>query len=494
MPGDGPRLLRTLIIGAGFSGIGMAIRLCQRGERDFLIYERERGIGGTWWVNQYPGCACDIPSRLYSFSFESNPDWSRRFPRQPEIRDYLRRCAQKHGLDAHLRLGTEVVSMRWLESCARWQVVDGQGGVIQARFVVAGTGALSIPAYPQIPGIERFRGRVFHSQRWDHDAPLTGARVAVIGTGASAVQFIPEIQPAVAHLSVFQRTAHWVIPKSDRAFSGAGKWLYRTFSGWRLLQRAMIYLITEARVFGFAFAPRLLSLHRRLSIAMLRRQVRDDDLRQRLTPRFAIGCKRILLSDDYFSAVARPNVELVTETILKIDEDAVITADGHRHPIDVLVFATGFKASEPFPRGMVRGRDGRDLTDAWANGPEAYKGTTTTGFPNLFLLMGPNTGLGHNSIVYMIESQIAYVLAAIDAAERRGATVIEVRAQAQRAFNERLQRRFQGTVWADNLCSSWYQHRQSGRNVVIWPGSSWSFRRATRRFDADAYDLSTAST
>lgn len=483
------KVYRVLIIGAGFSGIGMAVRLRQRGECDFVVYEKEAGVGGTWWVNQYPGCACDIPSHLYSFSFEPNPDWSRRFSPQPEIRDYLARCAERYELMPHIHFNREVASLRWLTDRALWQVTDGTGGVIFARVVVAGTGALSTPDYPDIAGLQRFRGHIFHSQHWDHDYDLAGKRIGVIGTGASAIQFVPEIQPAAGTLTVFQRTPPWIIPKPDRGFSNLERGLLRRFPRLQKLVRSLTYATHETRALGFAFNPKLMAFHRFLALNLLRRQVRDPELRRRLTPRYAIGCKRILISNNYYPAITQANVRLVTSGIREIKENAVITEDGQSHALDLLILGTGFKASTPFPRGMIFGVAGRDILDAWSQGPEAYKGTTVAGFPNLFLLMGPNTGLGHNSIVYMIESQITYILGALDALETRGASSLDIRPQVQEQFNVGLRERMQGAVWTVGNCRSWYRHAETGRNVVIWPGFSWTFRRATRRFDAEAYRL-----
>lgn len=488
-----PKVYRVLIIGAGFSGIGMAVRLRQSGESDFVIYEREAGIGGTWWVNRYPGCACDIPSHLYSFSFEPNPGWSRRFSPQAEIRDYLAGCARKYDLLRHIRFDTAIMSLRWVEPRALWEVTDAGGEVMFAKVVVAGTGALSTPDYPQIPGIEGFRGRVFHSQHWDHEYDLKGKRVGVIGTGASAIQFVPEIQPRVAQLDLFQRTPPWIIPKPDRGISFLERRLLGAFPKLQRFVRGLIYAAHEVRVLGFVFNPRLMAFHKLLALYLLHRQVKDPALRSKLTPRYAIGCKRILISNNYYPAVTQPNVALVTSAIREITEDAVITADKQRHPVDALIFGTGFKASTPFPRGMIFGRAGQDILDAWRDGPEAYKGTTVAGFPNLFLLMGPNTGLGHNSIVYMIESQITYILGALQTMATEGASSVDIWPQVQERFNLHLHGRMQGAVWAVGNCKSWYKHAGTGRNVVIWPGFSWAFRRQTRRFDAEAYRLTGAT-
>jgi cation diffusion facilitator CzcD-associated flavoprotein CzcO len=483
--------LGVLILGAGFSGIGMAIGLRKAGRRDFAICDKAAGVGGTWWVNRYPGCACDVPSHLYSFSFEPNPGWSHRFSGQPEIRDYLADCARRHDLHPHLHLNTEIVSLRWREDTTLWEATTAQGRVLRARVVVAGTGALSMPDdRPDIPGLEHFAGHVFHSQQWDERDALRGKRVGVIGTGASAIQFVPHIQPQTEHLTVFQRSAPWILPKPDRRFAALEKALLRHVPGWRALARLTLYLTAEARVLGFVFDPRLMLLHRWWASSLLRRQVADPALRRKLAPQYAMGCKRILMSNDYYPAIAAGNVTLATERIVEIDRDGVRTADGAHHRLDTLILGTGFKASAPFPRGLIVGIGGRDLTDAWRDGPQAYKGTTVNGFPNLFLLMGPNTGLGHSSVVYMIESQIAYVLDALRTMDARGHQRIEVRADAQERFNTHLQQRLHRTVWQHGGCTSWYRHPVSGRNVALWPDFTWRFRRQTRHFDPDAYHLS----
>jgi cation diffusion facilitator CzcD-associated flavoprotein CzcO len=364
--------LGVLIVGAGFSGIGMAIRLRQEGRQDFAIYDKTAGVGGTWWVNRYPGCACDVPSHLYSFSFEAKADWSRRFSTQSEIRDYLIACARKYDLHRHLRLNTEIVSLRWIADLAQWEAACSDGSVVRAGVVVLGTGALSRPDdRPDIPGIERFAGHLFHSQQWDEAYALVGKRIGVIGTGASAVQFVPRIQPQVERLTIFQRNPPWILPKLDRHFASIEKTLFRHLPGWRLLSRLGLYLTAEARVPAFAFAPRLMWLPRTVAMIWLRWQIRDPTLRRRLTPAYGIGCKRILLSNDYYPAVAADNVDLVAERIVEIDHDGARTADGVHHRLDALILGTGFKATAPFPHGWVLGTEGRDLMDVWRNGPQA---------------------------------------------------------------------------------------------------------------------------
>ncbi|SEP11366.1 flavin-containing monooxygenase [Aquisalimonas asiatica] len=478
---------RVLIIGSGFAGLGMAIQLKAYGEHDFVVFEKERGIGGTWWVNHYPGCACDVQSHLYSFSFALNPDWSRRYATQPEIRDYLQRCADRYGVCPHVRLQTAVEHLQWNHGGQYWTLTDSNGDTWTGDIVVSGMGGLSRPAFPDVPGIERFRGHAFHSQQWDHDHTLAGKRVAVIGTGASAIQFVPQIQPHVERLDLYQRTPPWIVPKPDRPVRPWQQRLYRAVPAVQRVVRAGIYTLLEGRVLPFAIAPRLMALPRRQALAHLRRQVADADLRRKLTPYYTFGCKRVLIADDYYPAVCADNVELITSGVREIREHGIIDADGRERQVDTLIFGTGFSAADPIPEGMIFGRDGRDLGREWQGGPSAYKGTTVTGFPNLFMLMGPNTGLGHSSVVYMIESQIRYVLDAIRRMDRHGIASVEVRPEAQHAFNARVQRRLSGTVWNVGGCRSWYLHPVSGRNVTLWPDFTWRFRLQTRRFDLQAY-------
>ncbi|MFV8835106.1 NAD(P)/FAD-dependent oxidoreductase [Aquisalimonas sp.] len=478
---------RVLIIGSGFAGLGMAIQLKAYGEHDFVIFEKESGIGGTWWVNHYPGCACDVQSHLYSFSFALNPEWSRRYATQPEIRDYLQGCADSYGVRPHVRLETAVEQLQWDDSNRYWTLTDSNGVTWTGDIVVSGMGGLSRPAYPDIPGIERFRGHAFHSQQWDHDHTLAGKRVAVIGTGASAIQFVPQIQPHVERLDLYQRTPPWIVPKPDRPVRPWQQRLYRAVPAIQRGVRAGIYTLLEGRVLPFAIAPRLMALPRRQALAHLRRQVADADLRRKLTPDYTFGCKRVLIADDYYPAVCADNVELITSGVREIREHGVVDANGKERPVDTLIFGTGFSAADPVPEGMITGRDGRDLGREWRSGPEAYKGTTVAGFPNLFLLMGPNTGLGHSSVVYMIESQIRYVLDAVRQMDRHGIASVEVRPERQDAFNRRVQQRLSGTVWNTGGCRSWYLHPVSGRNVTLWPDFTWRFRWQTRRFDLPAY-------
>ena len=477
----------VVIIGAGFGGLGMAIRLKQSGFHDFTLLEQGDGVGGTWRANHYPGAACDIESHLYSFSFEPNPGWSRTFAPQREILAYLDRCADKYGVRPHLRLGTRVSSAVFDERRGLW-ALETSAGPMQARALVSATGGLSRPANPDIPGLGAFTGKVFHSARWDHAYPLAGKTVAVVGTGASAIQIVPAIAPEVSRLHLFQRTPPWILPKLDYPIPPAKRERLRRAPALQRLARMGQYLQHELFALAFVVEPRILQRAGKLALGHLRRSVPDAALRDKLTPSYTMGCKRVLLSNDYYPALTRDNVELCTEGIQEIRASSIVTRDGRERPVDAIVLATGFQAAEalaPFP---VRGRGGRDLDDAWRDGAEAYLGTTVSGFPNLFLIVGPNTGLGHSSMIFMIESQIAYVASALDAMRTGNLKLVDVRADAQARYNQRLTERLARTVWSTGGCESWYRTR-SGKNTTLWPGFTFEFRLRTRRFDADRYEL-----
>jgi cation diffusion facilitator CzcD-associated flavoprotein CzcO len=477
--------LRVAIIGAGFSGIGMAIRLRQAGIEDFLVFEKAEDLGGTWWENSYPGCACDVPSHLYSFSFAPNPSWSRTYSPQPEIWEYLRRCSDEFGVSPRIRLGHEVTDASWDEDRRCWRL-ETSHGVFEADVLVAGAGLLHRPSIPEFPGQERFEGPAFHSAAWDHSHDLDGRRVAVIGTGASAIQVVPSIQPRVERLHVFQRTAPWIFPRSERSISAAERWLFKRVPIVQRAIRAGVYVMFESRVLGMAYDRRLMRPLEAISRWHLRRQVPDPQLREKLTPTYRMGCKRILVSSEYYPALGQPNVEVVTDAISEIGADSIVTADGREREVDAIVYGTGFEVSNWPTLGFVRGRDGRRITDVWAErGAEAYAGMSVAGFPNMFVLLGPNTGLGHNSVVYMIECQIGYVMDALRTMERQGIATVEVRREAQDAYDAELQTRLGDTVWSSG-CASWYLH-PSGRNPTIWPGFTWRYRQRTRRFDPAAY-------
>jgi cation diffusion facilitator CzcD-associated flavoprotein CzcO len=473
------------IIGTGFAGLCMAIRLLEQGERRFVLLERADSVGGTWRDNRYPGAACDIPSHLYSLSFAPNPDWSRKYPTQPELRAYLEQIALRYGLMPHVRFGAEVVSARYDEAAQLWHLSTSQGE-LTARALVSAAGGLSEPKLPDIPGLERFQGRTFHSARWDHGYDLQGKRVAVIGTGASAIQFVPEIAGLPAQLDIYQRTPSWVIPRFDRPYLRLERWMFRYLPLYRRLHRAWIYWIHELPVLSFVVHPALMRLLQRFALLHLARQVSDAGLRARLTPRYAMGCKRILVSNDWYPALQEPGVSLVTEGIREIRERSVVTSDGHEREVDCLIFATGFYATENPMAARIHGRGGRSLAEAWREGEEAYLGTAVKGFPNLFLLVGPNTGLGHNSMVFIIETQAAYLARALQRLRRAGGS-LEVRPETHDLYNRWLQQRLAGSIWATG-CKSWYQHR-SGKITALWPGFTFGFWWRSR-FRAEDYHLS----
>jgi cation diffusion facilitator CzcD-associated flavoprotein CzcO len=474
------------IVGAGFAGLGAAVKLDGAGRRDFVILEKGDSVGGTWRDNTYPGCACDVQSHLYSFSFAPNPNWSHLFARQPEIRAYLEGIADRYGLRDRIRFGVTVTGAEW--DGARWTVQTADGDTVRARVVIWGTGPLHEPSIPEIEGLDRFAGTVFHSARWDHEHDLRGRRVAVIGTGASAIQFVPQIAKQVAALTLFQRTPPWVLPKPDREVPATLRRLYAAFPAAQRLQRAVIYARNETLVGGFLKPSRMKVVEKVARAYLDRRFARRPDLKAKLTPDFTIGCKRILLSNDYYPALKRSNVEVVTERIVRITESGVVTADGVEHDVDTIILGTGFKIADSLARVSVTGRDGVKLTDVWRDGPEAFLGTTVAGFPNFFVLAGPNTGLGHSSMIYMIESQLSYVLDALRLVDARGATAIDTRRDRQDAFNAEVQGRLDGSVWTSGGCASWYLD-EHGRNRTLWPDYTFNFRRRTRRVKLADHEL-----
>ncbi|MBA3748740.1 MAG: NAD(P)/FAD-dependent oxidoreductase [Solirubrobacterales bacterium] len=484
--GAEPTGVRIAIVGAGFAGIGMAIRLREAGIEDFVVLERASDVGGTWEANTYPGCQCDVPSHLYSFSFEPNPSWTRTYSLQPEIWAYLRRVSERHGIGPHLRLGHELTGATWDEDASRWRVETSRRTFV-AQLLIDATGPLSHPAVPRIRGLQRFEGKLFHSARWDHDHDLTGERVAVIGTGASAIQFVPKIAPQVGQMHIFQRTPPWILPHSDRPTSRFERQLYRRLPLAQRLVRSVVYWTRESFVIGFAKRPSMAAPAERIARLHLRRQVRDRELRRKLEPNFRLGCKRVLISNEWYPALTKPNVELLTEAIVTVEGRDIVLADGTRREVDTIILGTGFHVTDPPTARLVRGRDGVSLAEAAGDSPQAYLGTAMAGFPNVFKIIGPNTGLGHSSMVFMIESQLEYVMDAIRTMDERGIETLEVRPAAVESFNEEVQGMLRGTVWASG-CASWYIDA-SGRNTTLWPDFTFRFRERTRRFDADSYEL-----
>lgn len=482
---DQATVVDVLIVGAGFSGLGAAIRLTEEGFDDLVVVDRGRDVGGTWRDNTYPGAACDVPSHLYSYSFALNPDWSRAFSPQGEIYDYIRRVAAESGVRDKIRFGVDVESAEYDEDRERWTVRTSDG-VFDARVLVSGAGVLCEPKMPEIDGIDDFAGDVFHTARWDHSVPLADRRVAVIGTGASAIQVVPSIASQVGHLDVYQRTAPWVLPRVDRPYPKAERALYAKVPGLQRLVRGLQYVSREFQVVGLTRTRAALAPIRALGRATLMRQVRDRELRAKLTPNFEIGCKRILLSNTWYPALTRANVDVITEPITRVTPGGVVTADGREHPTDVLVVATGFHVTDSPFFERIRGVGGRTLADRWADeGMEAYKGTTVAGYPNLFVLIGPATGLGHSSMIYMIESQLNYLVDAMRTMRDRCLRTVEVREPVQDAYNEDLRAETDGTVWVTG-CESWYLD-DKGNAPAVWPDFTFAFRRATREFDLSAY-------
>jgi cation diffusion facilitator CzcD-associated flavoprotein CzcO len=485
--GGPPRAARVAIVGSGFGGLGAAIRLQRDGIDDFIVLERAADVGGTWRDNTYPGCACDVESHLYSLSFAPEAGWTRRFSTQPEIWRYLQRCAHQFDLMRRIWFDTEVLGAEWRadeaivdgEPPGGWRIATSRGPV-RARVLVLATGPLSAPHIPHLAGLERFEGRAFHSARWDHGCNLAGKRIAVVGTGASAIQFIPEIQKQAAALVVFQRTPAWVIRRPDATIPEWRRRIYARVPIARLAARLFVYLYREAWIVVFRH-PAVMARLQRLAVRSIARSVADETLRAKLTPRYAMGCKRILLSNDYYPALTQPNVELVTESIAEVRGRAIVTTDGIERTVDAIIFGTGFRVTDPPIAERIRGRDGRTLRDAWAGSPKAHLGTTVAGFPNLFLLLGPNTGLGHNSVVYMTEAQIDHLIAALRYMRRHRIGALEPTAAAQQAFVADVDRRMRGTVWVDGGCRSWYLDR-TGRNSTLWPGTSWSYYRRASSF------------
>jgi cation diffusion facilitator CzcD-associated flavoprotein CzcO len=478
--------VRIAIVGTGFAGLGLAIRLKQEGIEDFVLIERADEVGGTWEANTYPGCQCDVPSHLYSFSFAPNPSWTRTYSRQGEIWNYLRDLADRHDLRSHIRFGHDLTAATWDEERQQWSVETSRGAWT-AQVVVDATGPLSQPQVPAIRGLRRFEGKMFHSAHWDHDHDLTGERVAVIGTGASAIQFVPRIADEVGQMHVFQRTAPWIMPHTDRPTTRLERRLYKALPLAQKAVRTGVYWSRESFLLGFIKDQRFMAGAEKLAGAHLRKQVTDPELRRKLTPQYRLGCKRVLLSNDWYPALTRPNVELVTDAISHIEGNAIVLADGTRREVDTIILGTGFHVTDPPTARLVRGRDGRTLADRMAGGIQAYLGATMTGLPNYFKLIGPNTGLGHSSMVFMIESQLRYVMDGLRVMDEQQIATFEVRPEVMAAYNAQIQSKMPGTVWMSG-CASWYLDSM-GRNTTVWPDFTFRFRYRTRRFDTRAYTL-----
>ncbi|MCO5230406.1 MAG: NAD(P)/FAD-dependent oxidoreductase [Chitinophagales bacterium] len=476
----------TIIIGAGFSGIGMGIQLKRIGIDNFLILDSEDGPGGTWKVNNYPGAACDVQSHLYSFSFEPNPNWSKMFGLQEEILKYQEHCCEKFDLYPNCKFNTFVKDAVFNEDTFTWVVTTQKGEQFEAQFLVSASGGLSNPSYPNIQGLENFQGLAFHSAKWNHQVDLKGKRVAIIGSGASAIQIVPSIVDEVAHLDYYQRTPSWVLPKPDRYISSAEQYVFEKLPFTQALYRSVIYASLESRAAGFVISPKLMTIAKQLGIRHIHKYIKDENLREKMTPKYEMGCKRILMSNDYYQAVARDYVDVISEEIASVDEHGIQANDGTYRPVDVIIFCTGFHASENILQYKIYGKDDQDLNQSWSDGPAAYLGTTVPDFPNLFILMGPNTGLGHNSMIYMIESQINYIIESMKYMNRKKVHAIEVRKDVYDRYNEAIQKRLQNTIWKSG-CQSWYLTK-SGKNTTLWPGFTFEFRARTKFFNPGDYE------
>jgi cation diffusion facilitator CzcD-associated flavoprotein CzcO len=487
-----PEHVETAIVGAGFAGLCTAIKLDEIGRGDYVVLERDHEVGGTWQANTYPECACDVPSHLYSFSFAPNPEWKHSFSRQPQILEYLKGVAHSYDLYRRIHFGTPVTGAAWDDARGLWVVETARGSLTADRLVL-GAGGLSEPSVPSLPGLDRFEGTTFHSARWHHEHDLSADRVAVIGTGASAIQFVPHVQRNAAQLSVFQRTAPWVMPRQDRRYTAIERRLNRWLPGLQRAIRLRIYALRELSLIGFIVNPAILRVAERISLQMLHKQVSDPELRAKLTPHFRLGCKRVLLSNDYYPALAQPNVDVVTDPIVDVQPRSIVTesADGRQteHAVDTIIFGTGFHVTDPPAASYVRGRDGRTLAEHWSEtGMSALHGMAIAGFPNLFMLVGPNTGLGHTSIVLMIEAQVGYLVDLIKKMDARGLTQAEPTREAQDSYNDTIQHKLQRTVWNTGGCQSWYLDA-NGRNTTLWPTFTFEFMRQLKHADLAEFEV-----
>lgn len=489
LPAQAPDL-EVAVIGAGFAGVAMAHALAHGGKSKFAIFEKSGSAGGTWRDNIYPGCACDIPSHLYSLSFAPNPDWSRMFATQPEILAYFNDLITRHDLDRHIRLNSRIDSAIWNKMSGWWEISLSDGRRMTSRNLVSAMGVLHHAAYPDIAGLDTFAGKVVHTAHWDPNLDITGQKVAVIGTGASAIQVVPAIADQVGSMVVFQRTPPWIVPKFDRPFDDRMRARFRRLPLIRRILRNRLFWAHEKRATGFTRQnPKALAKTEALCRGLLDRQVKDPDLRAALTPNYKVGCKRLIISSDYYPALQKPNVSLETSGIERIEPDAVITSDGQRHEVDTIIIATGYDARRALAHVEIRGRDGRTLQETWdESGMEAYLGTTVSGFPNFYVITGPNAGGGHNSQLFMIEAQVGYIMRAIrHLGARRNARSIEVRETSQSRFVREMDERMNQSVWKGGGCMSWFLDPKTGRNNLLWPSYSTDYWLRTRRFRARDY-------
>jgi cyclohexanone monooxygenase len=470
------------IVGSGFSGIAMAVNLKKAGRTDFLIFEKANDVGGTWRDNTYPGIACDVPSNLYSFSFNLNPNWSRSYSGGDEIWNYIRDTAKKYGILQFIKFNTAITGAAWDDDAQVW-TLETEDGPWTANFVIGAMGPLSEPQIPELPGIEHFEGAAFHSQQWDHGYDLDGKRVAVVGTGASAIQLVPQIVGKVKELHLYQRTAPWVMPRSERHLTSFEHKLFKYLPFTQRIVRATVYSFLEMRVIGFVKQQWLMKLIQKIAQLQIARQIPDKELRKKVTPDYTIGCKRVLMANNYYPALNKPNLEVITDAVSEVRANSVISADGTEREVDAIIWGTGFYVTTNPAWDHLYGRDGRSLTQTWEKtGMEANLGIEIANFPNLFMIIGPNTGLGHSSMVYMIESCVDYVMRALKFIEKHEVGSVEVTRAALDEFEQTIQSQMKGTVWTSGGCSSWYLDA-NGRNTTLWPGFTFQFRRECRNFD-----------
>jgi cation diffusion facilitator CzcD-associated flavoprotein CzcO len=476
----------AVIIGAGFGGIAAAIQMLDNGITNIEILESSDGFGGTWRFNDYPGAACDVPSHLYSFSFAQRRDWEQLCPTQPAILSYVEGVARDHGLEKYLTPNSKVTDCSWDDNSCNWRVTTSSGSVTTATAVVVATGQLHQPLAPNVPGLDSFSGHLFHSAQWDQSLDLTGKRVAVIGTGASAVQFVPEIAKVVGHLEVFQRTGNWFMPRRNRFYPKPVVWAIKYIPGLQTFRRNFIFWYGETLT-AMIRHPRTVGLAGQIrSTLFMRSQVKDPELRKKIWPNYQFGCKRVLFSSYFLEALQLPNVSLTTDAIERISPDGVITADGATHEADVIILGTGFKTNDFMFPMELRGQGGINLRDAWSNGPHAHLGMSVPGFPSLFLMYGPNTNTSGGSILVYLEAQAAYIRQALEAARDRGASAVVVRPDVESASDTTTQDRFKGTAWT--RCDSWYRDAE-GRIVANWPGYMHEYVAATEAFDPTDYEF-----
>jgi len=478
-----------IIVGAGFSGLCMGIQLKVAGMNDFLILERNAHIGGTWYDNNYPGAACDVESHLYSFSFEPNPAWSRKFGPQEEILRYMDYCIDKYKLGPHIRLNMNITKSVYDEANGMWHITAANGDSFTTRVLVTCSGGLSEPSFPDIKGLDTYKGEIFHSARWDKKYDITDKTVAVIGTGASAIQIVPNIVSKVKRLDLYQRTPPYIMPKKDGNFSAFRKGLYKSLPFMRKLYRSRLYWRNELVAIGFVVNPALLKFGGKLALHHLNKTIKNEELRKKLTPNYVLGCKRILLSNDYYPAMEHAHLSLITDGIREINEKGIVSKEGVQRDVDAIILATGFQAAEGVLRYDVKGKAGLDLNDAWRDGAEAYLGTSISGFPNMFIVVGPNTGLGHSSMILMIEAQVHYIMEALKTMKEKGAKSADVKKEVEKKYNEEIQVKLAKSVWQSGGCTSWYQTK-SGKNVTLWPGFTFTFMKRTKHFEPDKYEWS----